>query len=194
MFQAIMHNMLHFFHMYAGAGSGIGFLVFVLALVPVIKHARTQKESLWRNRHALVGAAVFACLAMYLYIAVGITLLSRREGYSAIINVRVFSTFSGSFTDRMYVYENILLFLPLGILLFILAKPFRNPFVSFLTGAAASLAIETMQALTRRGSFEVDDLLTNTLGMMIGYCACRLPLLLYQRCKSDRMNKVRSSL
>lgn len=194
MFRVIMQDMSRFFYRYAGTGSRIGIIVFVFVFVSVALRARMKKESIWQNWHVLFHAVSAALLAMYLYIAVGITLLSRSEEYSPIINLRLFSTFGGSFTDRMYIYENILLLAPLGILLFILAKPFRNPMVSLLTGAAASLTIETAQVLTRRGRFEVDDLLTNTIGMMLGYCSCRLPATIYRKWKLGRVNIGKSFL
>lgn len=178
MFHAIAQNMSRFFHMYAGMGSVIGASVFVLSFTLAFWNAKKRGISVWRQKRAVARAFIAALLAMYLYIVIGITLLSRSEGYSATVNLRLFSTFGASFSDRMFAYENILLFVPLGILLFALAEPFRKPHISLLAGLCASLSIETAQLFTHLGRFEADDLLTNTCGMLLGYCACKAPALL----------------
>lgn len=37
------------------------------------------------------------------------------------------------------------------------------------TGAFTSICIESLQLVTGRGYFQIDDILTNTLGMFLGY-------------------------
>ena len=66
------------------------------------------------------------------------------------------------------VFLNILLFLPLGYLLPFVSKKLRNPFVIMLIGFLCSLATEYAQFYTRLGTFQVDDLVCNTLGTLIG--------------------------
>jgi len=66
---------------------------------------------------------------------------------------------------------NILLFIPLGILLYLqFRKIIIQKGVIFATfiGTAISLAIECTQFITGRGMFEVTDLLTNTFGTFFG--------------------------
>ena len=64
---------------------------------------------------------------------------------------------------------NVAVFVPFGMWLPILAAPARKgyhlEFYSFLL----SLMIETVQLLFRVGSFDVDDILLNTLGGLIGF-------------------------
>ena len=43
-----------------------------------------------------------------------------------------------------------------------------------LVGAGSSFFIEVTQWVTRMGYFEVDDIWTNSVGMMIGYLMCRI--------------------
>ncbi len=66
------------------------------------------------------------------------------------------------------VFLNILLFLPLGYLLPFVSKKLRNPFFITLIGFLCSLATECAQFYTRLGTFQVDDLVCNTLGTLIG--------------------------
>ncbi len=74
------------------------------------------------------------------------------------------------------VLLNVALLVPLGVLLPLLAKPFRKWYASLVAGLAASLCIETVQYLTARGLFDIDDLFNNTLGAVIGYCLVMLCL------------------
>ena len=48
-------------------------------------------------------------------------------------------------------------------------------------GVVSSLFIEIMQWLTKTGYFELDDIMTNTLGMLIGYLICVLFVEIYKK-------------
>ena len=79
------------------------------------------------------------------------------------------------------VLLNIALFVPLGFLLSLLAKPFRKWYAALGAGFGVSLLIELAQFFTGRGMCDVDDLFTNTLGAMLGWCAAMLVLALHQK-------------
>ena len=64
---------------------------------------------------------------------------------------------------------NVLGFMPFGFLLPILSVRIRRGAAVILSGLAISLAVETIQLVTRVGIFDVDDLLLNTLGAALGY-------------------------
>ena len=64
---------------------------------------------------------------------------------------------------------NVLLFIPAGWLLPRLWKPMRNFFLFFLTCSPAILLVETVQLFTLLGSFDVDDVILNLGGMLLGY-------------------------
>lgn len=64
---------------------------------------------------------------------------------------------------------NIVLFVPLGIFLPVLFRSMgklRNWLPALLV---ILLSIETVQLLTRRGSFDIDDLILNTFGALLGF-------------------------
>ncbi|MCP1102637.1 glycopeptide antibiotics resistance protein [Aequitasia blattaphilus] len=63
---------------------------------------------------------------------------------------------------------NILIFLPFGFFL-PMASRYRSFLITLLYSFLLSLCIETLQLLTMIGSFDVDDLMLNTLGGMLGY-------------------------
>lgn len=63
---------------------------------------------------------------------------------------------------------NIILFIPLGFFLPILYKKYRNFKKVTIFGFLTSLFIEIMQIFSHRAT-DIDDLITNTLGTIIGY-------------------------
>ncbi len=64
---------------------------------------------------------------------------------------------------------NVLLFIPLGIFLPLLWMRFRSIKSVLLAISFTSLLIEITQLLTATGVFDVDDILLNTFGGVIGY-------------------------
>ena len=63
---------------------------------------------------------------------------------------------------------NVLLFLPLGALLPILYKKYRNFWFTCITGFTFSACIEFLQLFNHRVT-DIEDLITNTLGTILGY-------------------------
>ena len=81
--------------------------------------------------------------------------------------------FSGSQRMRTeYKVENllgnVLIFIPLGFLLPLLIKRFRNTWLILMAGFFLSVFYECFQLVTGIGVFDVDDMLLNTLGTAIG--------------------------
>ncbi|MDR0269908.1 VanZ family protein [Paenibacillus sp.] len=69
-------------------------------------------------------------------------------------------------------FGNIAAFIPFGILFPLL---YRVRFGKFITlFVLVILVLETIQALTYLGSFDVNDVISNTIGAMIGYVAYRV--------------------
>lgn len=64
---------------------------------------------------------------------------------------------------------NILLFVPLGMLLPVVKESFGTLKKNLILGIILSLSIESLQILTKRGWFDVDDVINNTLGTVIGF-------------------------
>lgn len=77
---------------------------------------------------------------------------------------------------------NILLFMPLGYLLPSIFNFFKHkPWFTVIAGFLLSLTTELLQLVTRLGSFDVDDLINNTLGSVIGVILYYLVLKKVQR-------------
>lgn len=69
----------------------------------------------------------------------------------------------------LYTLANMLMLLPLGVLLPVWFKSMNHWKRIAVTAFMVSFAIELAQLLTTRGLFEFDDILTNTIGAVIGY-------------------------
>lgn len=67
------------------------------------------------------------------------------------------------------VIGNIVVFMPIGMFLPSLFSRCRNLFFTAILSFEISLCVEVVQLVTKVGSFDVDDLLLNTLGGICGY-------------------------
>lgn len=92
---------------------------------------------------------------------------------------------SNHFFWFMQIFLNILLFVPLGFLLPMISKRFKNLWLTTLTGFVFSAGIETMQYITGRGLTEVDDVINNTAGALIGYIMYVGAMWLYKRIQEN---------
>lgn len=69
---------------------------------------------------------------------------------------------------------NVAAFIPFGFFLPIISRRSRKHSNTILFGLGFSLTLETIQLVTKVGSFDVDDLLLNTLGAALGFCCWRM--------------------
>ena len=67
------------------------------------------------------------------------------------------------------VIGNIVVFVPFGIFVPILFQRCKNIILTLLLALQMSLTVELIQLVTQVGSFDVDDILLNTLGGLLGY-------------------------
>ncbi len=72
-------------------------------------------------------------------------------------------------TVILNIVGNIVGFMPLGFLLPFAFPKMRGIILITLTSFTATLLVETCQLVSRTGSFDVDDLLLNTIGGVLGY-------------------------
>lgn len=136
----------------------------VAALVVWIINRRRRKQQ--KPEVSWVPVTAFC---VYLAVLFTITFLSREHGSrSEVLDMELFSTWGINDRNNALVVENALLFLPFGILCCWNSSKEKKLLRCTLFGAVTSLGIETMQLVTGRGYFQIDDILTNTLGALIG--------------------------
>ncbi len=69
---------------------------------------------------------------------------------------------------------NVAGFMPFGFILPIVSRRGRRWYNTFLLGFFLSLCIETTQLVFKVGSFDVDDLLLNTIGGILGFATYKV--------------------
>ena len=113
-----------------------------------------------------------ALLTGYLFLVLAVTVLSRKhvKWDSNILPLfwkyrQIVQDSPKSYKLTIEIILNTLLFVPAGFLFPLTVK--KN---AILYGFLCSVSIEVLQLVTGRGFFEVDDLIHNTFGVVIGYC------------------------
>lgn len=81
---------------------------------------------------------------------------------------------------------NVIAFMPFGFLLPLLGGRRTNWFATTICAFAFSLFAETVQLVLKLGSFDVDDLLLNTIGGLLGYILCAVCAGARERCRARR--------
>lgn len=82
----------------------------------------------------------------------------------------------------LQIILNIILFIPFGFMFPIIHQKLSKATIAF--GVLLSLAIEIMQYITGRGLADIDDLINNALGAVIGYFIYRAGKMEYDRRKT----------
>ncbi len=118
---------------------------------------------------------IYVCvLAYFVFLSDG---FSRIEGYSTyrynltpFLEIKRFLSSSLSFKDIFInVAGNVVAFMPFGALLRWVRNKKTGWFIATFYTFLFSLLIESVQLVTRIGVFDVDDLMLNTLGGVLGY-------------------------
>ncbi len=149
----------------------IGLAVGAALLVPLNRKRRREEARFPRGQ-----AAAILLLLCYLGGLASVTFMNRMESGMGIgIQLRPFLAFweaRNAFTLQVWLNPllNVAMFLPLGVLLPLSVKRFQQWYWMLAVGAGISLVIEGLQHILSRGQADVDDLICNTLGAMLGYC------------------------
>lgn len=146
-----------------------------LGVVGIVNVVRGRKG---KDKVPILPATLFGS---YLSAILLITFLSRESGNKVGADWQLFSTWGINVRNNAYAVENILLFIPYGFFSCQTFRGLRRLARCTLFGAAVSLCIESLQLVTGRGFFQLDDILTNTVGTMLG---CLIFLLFFGRKKS----------
>lgn len=108
-------------------------------------------------------------LFIYIEVLVQTAFLSRESGSRKGIDFSLFETWGQTSVAHAYFIENIIMLIPFGILAPIVLKQMRKIRLCVLTGFLISCGIEISQLITQRGYCQLDDVVTNTAGTIIGW-------------------------
>ena len=170
MFSTIQSDVIYFLTEYWGQAFAFATIMGGLLLLCRWFYFRWKKLSVpsLQRRH-YYKAVLWYLFLFYLYMLAAVTIFSRTPSLEAYCNWQIFSTFGAGDWQRIFIYENILLFVPLGLLTYLLFPWVRRLYRVWLLGLCFSLLIEITQYKTHLGLFQVDDMYNNVIGMTIGY-------------------------
>ncbi|WP_017414309.1 VanZ family protein [Clostridium tunisiense] len=159
----------------------IGYFLVYKKLMKGNKKLKASKLGLW---------SVFF---IYIIIVLGATIGDRFPGF-ANVNLHLFSSYKdayNSFSLREWrnIILNILMFAPIGFMLPLIFKKCEKWYITYLTGFVSALFIETLQLISKRGIFELDDIVNNTLGCIIGYGIVMICKVIFRRKSTSQKSK-----
>ena len=149
--------------LFAGTNAAMAAIVLIPVFFLLNKSVRNPKRSVW-----------YCLMSIYLsgvYAVVGLPTIGYIR-FAPNINLEPFAYMFSDFTNS---FLNVLLFVPLGILLPMLWNRFKNPLRTLFFGLLVSVFIEFLQLFTYRAT-DINDLMTNTLGTLFGWCIGRILL------------------
>ncbi len=127
-------------------------------------------------------------LLVYLLVLLQTALFSREPGSRHSIDLTLFETWGRSAVSHAYFIENILMYVPFGVLMPLCFRKMERFWICVPTALASSVLLELTQLLTQRGYCQLDDVVTNTVGALVGwlfwYLLCRR--VWYQRPCNDK--------
>lgn len=99
---------------------------------------------------------------------------SREPGSRKGIDLMLFETWKDSPVAKAFVIENVLMFIPFGILVPAAFPRCRKGMCCTAAGFTCSVCLELAQLVTQRGHCQLDDVVMNTLGTWIGWMVYRI--------------------
>lgn len=125
---------------------------------------------------------LYLCLLahfMFFSESFGRTDLNREYSYNLVLFKEISRYFKyyhilGFTVFMVNIAGNIAAFMPFGFFLPIISRRSRKWYNTVTFGFSWSLTLETLQLIFKVGSFDVDDLLLNTLGAAAGFLVYRI--------------------
>ncbi len=143
------------------------YIAFILLKNIILKLSGKKCCRWWQM---ILSVCIFGILCVYLSYLVSLTLSGREAGSRTNkVNLEIFGTWRADGSLSTHALENVLLFVPFGMLVPLTSRFFKKWWNLILMAFITSLLIEMMQLVTGRGYFEMDDLILNTFGAVLGY-------------------------
>lgn len=173
-----------YFNFHYGIAGAIGILILCIYLICMKKQGRITFTK--------VVAGVF--FATYLALLLGGTILSREIGLYGTEDFIPFWSYYEVFARRnvdigMQMLANVILFIPWGIIIPIAFPRMRRFVWNVVASVIFSAMIEVVQLLFECGRCELDDVIHNTLGAVIGYGIWMLGYKVWKKYIRDEITK-----
>lgn len=150
------------------------FAALVICIFMLLWFRTHKNNSKYTRKYCIRRMALSAIFVCYITVLFGVTMINRNVVGGSMANFQLFGSYreawnSFSFIEWRNLLLNIGLFMPFGLILPLLFEKCKSNWVTYLVGFVTSLFIELFQLSFNLGAFEMDDILNNTLGTMIGF-------------------------
>ncbi len=156
----------------------------------------SRKTEPVRRLEILLFIAYLAVLFYFLFFAetMGRTVTEREYHYNLmpLKEIKRFWTYRhslGFWSVCLNLFGNVAAFLPFGMFLPRLCPKCRKFLLTMLFSFELSLCVELIQLVGKVGSFDVDDILLNTLGGAFGYLCYSISKKLFSKRRKDEAGK-----
>ncbi|MCR5100436.1 MAG: VanZ family protein [Butyrivibrio sp.] len=119
----------------------------------------------------------------YIIVMIITALLSREAGSRTGINLSIFSILCVSTGENASFIENIIMFFPMGLFLTERSAIFKKTGYLTMFSISLSIFLELLQLITQRGYCQIDDVITNTIGAVLGHLTFMMIYKLYKNKK-----------
>lgn len=156
-------------------------IVFLLAAIHYYKAYSQGKKTIL---YALGSLVIVGYLLSVFVITFGTRLPDPHIQYQLIPFLSHRLALQGDANEQFQLLCNVLLFVPFGVLYpIIIIEKRKDTSIGILCAAFSfSFSIEIMQLITRYGCFEIDDMINNVLGAVIGYLLVSVFRRIYRLC------------
>lgn len=155
-------------------------LILVLAAVLTQKHGRIMRKMRKGKRW------IYLLLAVYVVVLLETAFFSREPGSRNSVDLTLFQTWGTTPVEHAYFIENIIMYIPFGVLMPMGYEKMQKGWCCVLLGGASSVCLELMQLFTQRGYCQLDDVVTNTAGTFAGWIIWKTGKILWARWNSRR--------
>lgn len=156
---------------------GSVFLVCAVALLAI----KGWKGSVW---------SIWILLAEYVFLIICFTVIFREYAEAKPIELRLFWSYKRALSGDTYLfYENLMniaVFVPIGFLMGLVVN-WKKCCMVLLFGLLFSCSIEVLQLIFHRGLCELDDVVHNTIGCIIGVLFFQLAKATYIILQKDKL-------
>lgn len=163
-------------------------IIGIIYCIYIILQKKKHKE-IQLNKKKIISSALFIGYIAVIIFATILLERSSRFGNSQI-NLYPLSSYRYAWNHfQMREWRNIILnicmFVPLGMILPLYDHVFRKSWLTYISGFGLTLFIESTQYITKRGIFEIDDMINNTIGCMIGFGLWTISYYIYQKMRKQ---------
>ncbi|MBD5518480.1 MAG: VanZ family protein [Lachnospiraceae bacterium] len=161
----IMQLKSAFAYLPTGCTYAAGITCFLLVLCAVWKfylHKKVPWLFWWRP---LVGFLFIT----YMYCVLQLTIISREPGNYGAVDWRFLVRWNENDAQKAFLLANIIMFIPFGVLLPMFGKTMSHILIVLPIALACSVCIEALQLKYQLGFCQLDDVMANSVGFLIGF-------------------------